>query len=171
MGAFTREAVHRTKDGRGIPVEVSINYISHDGQEYNFVFARDISRRKEMEESLRRTQLTVDSTNDQVFWLNPEGRFAFVTDSTCRQLGYTREELLHMSIYDVDPTLSRDWSGGWETVKQRGSVVHEGVHRTSDGRDIPVEVNVNYMCHDGQEYAWCSHGTSANESGPRNFSS
>ena len=151
-GSYTHEAVHRTKDGRDIPVEVSTNHAFHNGEEHVFIFARDISRRKATEEGLRRTQVSVDRANDLVYWLNPEGRFVFVTDSTCRQLGYSREELLRKSIYDVDPTLSKDWQAGWESMKERGSLVHGAVHRTKDGRDIPVELSINYIRHDGQEY-------------------
>jgi two-component system cell cycle sensor histidine kinase/response regulator CckA len=151
-GSWTHEGVHTTKGGDRIPVEVNANYIVHDGREYSFVYARDISERKLAEESLRRTQLSVDHATDQVFWTAPDGRFTFVGDSTCRQLGYSREELLHMSIFDVDHTLSRDWRSGWEVVRQRGSFTYEGVHRTKGGVDIPVEVNANYICHGGQEY-------------------
>jgi PAS domain S-box-containing protein len=146
------EGVHRTKDGRDIPVESSATYLIHNGQEYNFVYARDISKRRQMEEKLRQTQLSVDRANDLVFWVNSEGRFVFVSDCTCRQLGYTREELLDMTIYDIDPTLSKDWRRNWDRVRQRGSVTHEAVHRTKDGRDIPVEISSNYIEHDGEEY-------------------
>ena len=47
QGSVTHETMHRTKDGMDIPVEVSANYVEHDGKEYNFVFARDISDAQE----------------------------------------------------------------------------------------------------------------------------
>jgi two-component system cell cycle sensor histidine kinase/response regulator CckA len=152
-GTLSHESVHRTKDGRDVPVEICDNYIQHNGQEYNFVFARDIAKRKEMEESLRSVQFPACSAGDQVFWINPEGRFVFVSDSACRQLGYTRNELLSMTVFDIDPTLSKDWRASWEKVKQRGSFAHEAVHRTKDGKDVPVEVSANYIQHGGQEYS------------------
>jgi PAS domain S-box-containing protein len=45
-GARTFETFHRTKDGRIIPIEVSVNFIEHNGKEYSFTFTRDISERK-----------------------------------------------------------------------------------------------------------------------------
>lgn len=151
-GMRTFETTHLTKDGRIVPVEVTTNYLEHDGKGYNSVFANDISERKRMEESLLLTQLSVNRAGDQIFWLTPEGRLAFANDSLCRQLGYTREEMLTMSIYDVDPTAPRPWNKGWEFIKERGTHVHEAVHRTKDGRDLPVEVSANYVEHGGQEY-------------------
>jgi two-component system, cell cycle sensor histidine kinase and response regulator CckA len=152
QGKWTEETVHRTKGGELMPVELSVTYIAHEGREYNFVYARDITQRKLAEESLSRTQLSVNHATDQVFWTSPDGRFVFVGDSTCRQLGYSRDELLGMSIFEVDRTLSRDWRSSWEMVRQRGSFTYEGVHRTKEGVDMPVEVNANYIRHNGQEY-------------------
>ena len=152
-GKWTEESVHLTKTGELMPVELSVTYIEHEGREYNFVYARDITERKLAEESLRRTQLSVNHATDQVFWTTPDGRFVFVGDSTCRQLGYSREELLDMSIFEVDRTLSRDWRSSWEMVRQRGSFTYEGVHRAKDGTDVAVEVNANYIRHNGQEYS------------------
>ncbi len=153
LGKWTQEGVYVTKTDTHFPVEVSVTYIMHDSREYNFVYARDITERKLAEESLLRTRLSVDHATDQVFWTTPEGRFAFVSDSTCRQLQYSREELLGMTIFDVDRTLSRDWRSSWEMVRQRGSFTYEGVHRTKNGVDTPVEVNANYICHNGQDYS------------------
>jgi two-component system sensor histidine kinase/response regulator len=116
------------------------------------VFARDITERRAMEESLRLTQLSVNQAGDQIFWIDPEGRFVFANDSTCRQLGYTRDELLGLSIYDVDPTAPRPWTRGWEFIKEHGTHVHEAVHRTKEGRDISVEVSANYVEYGGKEY-------------------
>ena len=102
-GAITFETVHYTKAGDGIPVEVTASYVEYEGQEYSFVFARDITARKQLEASLRLTQMSVNRARDQILWLNPEGRFIFVNDSTCQQLGYAREELLRMTIHDSTP--------------------------------------------------------------------
>ncbi|MBN1630413.1 MAG: response regulator, partial [Thermoleophilia bacterium] len=57
-----------------------------------------------------------------------------------------------MTIYDIDPTAERPYSRAWEYVKLRGAHVHEAVHRTKDGRDVPVEVSANYIEHAGKEY-------------------
>jgi PAS domain S-box-containing protein len=148
----TFEGVHRTKDGRLVPVEVNSSHVEYEGEEYHFVYAVDISSRKQMESQLRLTQFSVNRATDQMFWITPEGRFMFVNDAICRQLGYTREELLGMTIYDVDPTLPKGWMGGWEELKRQGSVSYETVYRTKNGMDIPVEVSDNYVEHDGQEF-------------------
>lgn len=54
-GSLTFETVQRTKHGRLITVEVTANYITANGQEFNCAFTRDITERKIAEESLKRS--------------------------------------------------------------------------------------------------------------------
>jgi PAS domain S-box-containing protein len=44
---------HRTKDGKIIPVELTLHYLEFNGEEYNFALSRDISERKQAEELLQ----------------------------------------------------------------------------------------------------------------------
>jgi two-component system sensor histidine kinase/response regulator len=148
----TFESFQHAKDGRKFPVEVSVNYVEYEGHEYHFVFARDISKRRELESQLRLTQFSVNRASDLMFWTTPGGRFVFVNDALCQQLGYTREELLGMTVYDIDPTLPEGWMGDWEELKRQGSVTHETLYRARNGQDVSVEVSANYVEHDGQEF-------------------
>ena len=55
-GPMVAEAVHLAKNGRLIPVEVSINYLSYEGMEYHCAFVRDITERKCVENELRQRE-------------------------------------------------------------------------------------------------------------------
>ena len=113
---------------------------------------RDVTERKQMEESLLRTQFIIDHSQDLIHWLSPEGRFLYVNDASCRRLGYSREELLGMTVNDIDPDAPRPWSSYFPEIKKRGSFAFESSHRTKDGETFPVEVTVNYVSYGGQEY-------------------
>ncbi|MFM8442667.1 MAG: PAS domain S-box protein, partial [Methylococcus sp.] len=52
QGHVLLETTHRTRDGRLIPVEVSANYMTFEGAEYNCAVVRDITDRKRAEEAL-----------------------------------------------------------------------------------------------------------------------
>ena len=45
-GTIVRETTHRAKNGRLIPIEVSVNYLFYEGKEYHCAFVRDITERK-----------------------------------------------------------------------------------------------------------------------------
>jgi diguanylate cyclase (GGDEF)-like protein/PAS domain S-box-containing protein len=152
-GSLSFETVHVTKQGEVFPVEITANYLDYKGAEYNFAFTRDISERKRLEDSLRLTQLSVDKAADLIHWLDRDGRILYVSDSNCKRHGYTREELLRMTIFDLDPVLTRTtWQNHWELLRQSGSVGFESVHRTKSGEVFPVDVVGNYVLQDGVEY-------------------
>jgi two-component system sensor histidine kinase/response regulator len=151
--SFTFESVHKTKDGELFPIEVTVNYVESDGREYNFVFGRDITERKEAENALRLTQFSVDRAADSVFWTDSEGRITFVSESMCHSHGYTRDELLAMTLFDLDPSLTPErWSEKWKGLKERCTVKFETLHRTKQGKTFPVEVSGNYVVYGTKEF-------------------
>ncbi|HUU82044.1 MAG TPA: PAS domain S-box protein, partial [Phycisphaerae bacterium] len=113
----------------------------------------DITDRKRAEEALRLTQFSVDRTADSVFWMGPDARFAYVNDAACRMLGYSRQELLHMTVHDVDPGFPPEiWPAHWSEIRDRGSFTVESRNRAKDGRVFPVEITVNFLEFEGKEY-------------------
>ncbi|UCE83964.1 MAG: PAS domain S-box protein [Deltaproteobacteria bacterium] len=113
----------------------------------------EIAERKRVEEALRLTQFSVDHAGDAVFWMGPDARFIYVNDAACRSLGYTREELLSMSVHDIDLNFPKEiWPKHWEEIIRRRTFIIESQHRAKDGRVFPVEITVNYLDFEGKEY-------------------
>jgi rsbT co-antagonist protein RsbR len=114
---------------------------------------RDITERKQTEEALRMAQLSLDYSIDGVQWLDRNAQHIYVNEAMCRQLGYTREELLALSIADIDPAFPVGaWDSIWNEVKTQGFVKLETHHRRKDGTLIPVEVTSNYLAFNDKEF-------------------
>ncbi len=146
------EGPFRCKDGSFIECCMRLRK-APDAQTEIEGFIEDISERKRAERLLRFTQYVVDNTADQAFWLTEDARVFYVNAAACRALGYTRDELIGMSIHDFDPCFSaEEFPQGWEKLRAGGSRTLETCHRTKDGRVYPVEVRVNYVKFDGKEY-------------------
>jgi PAS domain S-box-containing protein len=153
QGTLTFETIHRTKDGREFPVEVTASYVEYGGTELDMAFSRDITDRKQADKLLRLTQFSVDHAADSLFWTNADGRLIYVSDSTCRLHGYSREEMLGTTLFDLDPALSAEqWAANWTRMKEQGSFTFGTVTHAKNGALIPVEVTVNYLQFDGEEY-------------------
>ncbi len=113
----------------------------------------DITKRKQAEERLQLMQFSVDRAADAAFYICPDGKFFYVNEAACKSLGYSREELLTMSIHDIDPGFAaQGWRLHWQEVQQRGSFTIETQHQTKQGRVFPVEVTLNYLKFNDQEY-------------------
>jgi PAS domain S-box-containing protein len=104
----------------------------------------DISERKRAEESLRLFRMLIDQSYDSIEVVDPETlRFVDINDRACVNLGYTREELLAMRVYDVDPNLDESLHRRVIDVLQAsGSTIFESLHRRKDGSTFPVEVSI-----------------------------
>jgi PAS domain S-box-containing protein len=121
--------------------------ISNTGQYLGRVwFFRDISERKQMEKGLRLAQFTVDWAQDAIFRIGQNARIQYVNNSACKHLGYSKDELLKLTVLDINPSFSMEsWSGHWKDVTKSGWRQFETVHKRKDGSLIPVEVVANFI--------------------------
>ncbi|MGA2525543.1 MAG: diguanylate cyclase [Smithellaceae bacterium] len=93
------EEVLWRKDGSSFPVEYSSMPISRDGKVMGAVVTfRDITKRKQAEEALHRSEekyrTIIENIEDGYFEIDLTGTFTFVNDAQCRIVGTPREQLL-----------------------------------------------------------------------------
>ncbi|MGB3682952.1 MAG: PAS domain S-box protein, partial [Rubrobacteraceae bacterium] len=159
------EGVHRRKDGSTLPVEVRVGLLERGGRRLMFALARDITRRKEGEEALReseeRFRQLFENSADAYFLHDRRGEILDCNGEACRALGYTREELLSLSVSDITARMlsseEREARRGetlWDRVMrgEPGRVV--GFDRNElcrkDGSSFPVEVGVGSIQYGGE---------------------
>ncbi len=85
----------------------------------------------------------LDQSHDAVAVLDPETlRFLDVNERVCVELGYSRKELLSMTVFDIDKDIDEGWRARVrQQLRESGFAIMERVHRRKDGTTFPVEVN------------------------------
>ncbi|MBN1994769.1 MAG: PAS domain S-box protein [Anaerolineae bacterium] len=112
-----------------------------------------VSQLEQIQDASFKAQFSIDHAPEGVSWVQADGSFAYVNDTMCNIMGYSREELLAMSVFDIDPLMTKEmWPGIWQRVRENKIPLHKTQHRTKDGRIIPVEIVANYLKYEGQEY-------------------
>ncbi len=111
--------------------------------------------RKSAEAALLRTEnrfrRLVEQAADAMFVHDLEGRFVDVNRRACESLGYTREELLRMSVPDIEAHYTPgSLEKLWEAVSSGPPRTFEGLHRCKDGTTFPVEVHLGMFEADGR---------------------
>ena len=102
------------------------------------------ARSQQTEAALRRFRTALDASADMVLLVDMrQRRFIDFNDSACRQLGYSREELLARGSNDVrvdQPShiLERQWQALLRSVERSDTTT--AVYRRKDGSTFPVEV-------------------------------
>ncbi len=112
-----------------------------------------------LEESERRYKALLNNQNDVILLhralTDDYAPFTEVNDAAIRRYGYSREELLTMSIRDLaDPEITHQHrqSAFLTTIVEKGLEVFESVHIAKDGTRIPVEVSATLVDINGATY-------------------
>jgi PAS domain S-box-containing protein len=100
----------------------------------------------------RRFGRYADHVADGLFLTDHDQRFVEVNAEGCRMLGYTRDELLELTLPDVAPGFGPDAVRGlWDSTFVGQPVTIDSESRRKDGSLFPVEVRVARLEEDGQE--------------------
>jgi len=149
------EMRRRTRDGRTIWCEVMASRIVYQGEPALMGNLIDITDRKQMEQKLDLMRHLVDQSNDSIFAIDMQtGRLLDVNDGACRNLVYTREELLQMHVQRLEGRLPDDnlWHEHAAAVRQAGSAVFDGLHCRKYGSSFPVNVSIKHVVHEERDY-------------------
>jgi PAS domain S-box-containing protein len=120
---------------------------------FGITVVRARMERDQAEESLALTSFALNNVREAAFLIDEHARFHYVNEECCRVLGYSRQELLGMSVPDVDPDATTEgWEKHWPILEAKRSITFEGRHRTKDGRIIPVEISANFLEYGGDCY-------------------
>ena len=105
------------------------------------------------EQIAKQFQHTIEMSQEAVFWLGRNGQFSYVNEKACRSLGYTREELLSLFLWDVDPDFPKErWNNHWESLTKIHNTTLETRHRRKDGHIIQVEVFASQISFEGKAF-------------------
>ena len=169
------EASFRAKDGS--PRDIEIKFREHfDGEALTGTSGtlNDITERKETEralqESERRFRQLFEQSVDAMYVHDQEGNFVDCNSQACALLGYSREELLSLSVADIsrnvlteeERALKEEEEGGtlWQCVADgepgEFSQGHEEENVRKDGTIVPVEVRVGSVDYGGQRMVLAS---------------
>jgi PAS domain S-box-containing protein len=136
--------------------------VSSRGDGHFMLIFDNVTERKLMEETLQASELKYrllfDNVNDAIFLtaiVDDEtfGQIKEVNDTACRRLGYSREELVGMTLRKIDPNLSiEEWNILKAQIKKQGEYLCERIHRAKNGDLIPVEIYIKQIELDGKGY-------------------
>jgi PAS domain S-box-containing protein len=117
----------------------------------------DISELKQTEMALResegRYRAAVETAADGFWMLDGDGRILLTNNAYARLSGYSREQLLTMSVPDVEANEdSAAVRRHMDHVRKFGSDTFETHHRDRNGNVWPVEVHASYWESDGEYY-------------------
>ena len=163
-------------DETGEPFEVEYRVIAHDGRTvwlrdqarlvrdqdegrplYWLGVQYDITEQKRIEEVLRQSEqlhrAVVEQAAEGIFLVDVDTKRILEANTAYQNLlGYTPEEIMRLTLYDVVPYSREDMDCYVERVlEQRSYVSGERRHQRRDGSLVDVEVSANVVSYSGSE--------------------
>lgn len=162
-GVWRGEMTNRRKDGSLYPAQLTITPVKDaQGEIAHFVtIGWDLTEQRRLEAAALRQEVAEQSqvilrTAMDGFWVvDTQGRFLEANEAYCDLVGYTRAELLTMTIPDVEAIESPEEAAAHiAAVMRTGSERFTTRHRRKDGVVLDVEVSANYLPRDGRFFVF-----------------
>lgn len=116
---------------------------SYTSSEQNISMRIDnIAQQNSLNQSEYRYETLLQTATDAFFLHNLDGKFINVNNQACSILGYSRDELLSMSMVDID---TENPKTVWANLRKGGNIHIERIYRRKDSSTFPVEVGIGFI--------------------------
>ncbi len=114
---------------------------------YTVYLLEDITEKKKLWAALNNERNTfhtiIEKSADPIFLHDKKGKITLVNQAAYHSLGYTKQELLQKSVFDIEKGISQaKLNKIWRSAKTEKSIKVSGIHLKKDGSELPVEVNI-----------------------------
>jgi len=143
-------------DGSEVPVDISLSPLTTEHGDHILVVIRDITERKRAEDTLRKSEreyrALFENANDCIMIFELENETILdVNPKACQTYGFTRDELIGMSLKKLTRNVARG-EAGLQILLQTGSCRnYETVHIRKDGTEMNILANSALIERDGRK--------------------
>lgn len=151
--------------------EYETSHISKEGETVHLVFnaivlkdkngsvtgaqgtAYDITERKRWEEELRKFKFISDSSNDPHYLVDRDANLLYANKVACEKLGFTENELLKMTVPDVDIVFDiKKYQDLFDRVQKEKAPHFETINKRKDGSTFTSELSAMGIRLHGKPY-------------------
>ena len=144
LNSYSLEKRYVRKDGseRWVLVTRSAQRDDNGNFLYSINIVQDISKRKAAEEKLSRYELLANNARDIILFMRlDDGRILEANAAAEKAYGYSREEFLGLTIYDIRADSSLRFTSEQMSAAYEKGILFETRHWRKDGSVFPVEVS------------------------------
>jgi len=148
LGNILRKSLHsisnrqyRTKNGGYIEVDIHSCWSISGQNNVVIVSVQDVTARNKAQEIAAKYKVLLENARDIILFVNFDGRIIEANKAAEDAYGYSREELLTLSIYDLHNENDRLVIDQYMKEAKLGGMTFEITNIRKDGSAFPVEVS------------------------------
>lgn len=112
-----------------------------------------IKAETELKLSEEKYRQLIETASDAIYLMSDDGKIIDTNRCACDMLGRTKEELLKLTIHDVDPSFPlQDFLDFWQSTPYNEQRIFETRHQKKDGTLIPIEISGTKYKIDNKDY-------------------
>ncbi|MFT5720649.1 MAG: PAS domain S-box-containing protein [Motiliproteus sp.] len=134
--------------GLAVAVLVGLSVILMIGryEQLRLLLADEAAVIRQREDRSSQAQFVLDHMAMGVYLIDKQGRFVYVNQAACVALGYSVEEMLGMSLGDIDPgVVEEQLPVYWGRLKQETVLQFQTTHLSKHRHPLKVDVVTNYV--------------------------
>jgi len=147
---------HKLKNGTLRDIAIFSGKVLLQGEERLFSIIHDLTPQKEMEKDLYMVSYSMEHAAIGILRIDEEGgHILYANRHIAIQLGYTQNELIGLTIFDIDSNLSSDkWKAHRAQARTNNSLTLESHLTHKDGSQVPSEITVSYFNYKNESYSF-----------------
>ncbi|RMF98163.1 MAG: PAS domain S-box protein [Candidatus Schekmanbacteria bacterium] len=159
-GNLTFESVHKRKDGKIFPVEISVSFLKYDEKEFIIAFARNIEFRKKSLEALKESESkfrsVTQTASDGIVSIDSCGKIVSWNSGAEKIFGYKENEIVGKSLERIIPKrLYKKFKEGFDYIIESKdfSFLEKPIELTGlrkNGKEFPLELSLGSWYANGQ---------------------
>jgi PAS domain S-box-containing protein len=140
----------RKKDNTVIDVEIRTDIFEYGSHQLGYSSFINITEKVKLEERLKLVDFTFRNVNTAIHFVKKDGTYYDCNNATEDLLGYKRQELMALEIFDVNPSIKKQyWTNIWDELKEQVVNVFYTKLKKKDGSLIDTEIKTRFIEYDG----------------------
>jgi len=132
---------YKRKDGSLIDVDINTCWSESGQSSVVIVSVQDVTQRNKAQEIAAKYKVLLENARDIMLFVNPDGKIIEANKAAETAYGYSHDELLSMTVYDLHGRNDRLMVEHYMQKACTGGITYESVHFRKDGFSFPVEIS------------------------------
>lgn len=153
--SLQKEVAHKTQTLNDINMNLE-QRVEEKTKELSKNYEKLSKLSSKVEEERHKYKKILELASDNIFILRLDGSLYECSKKTISTLGYTKEEIFKLNVFDWNPALTKEKYEQYMQELKYGMLCMDTIHKCKDGSTYAVQINANLLKIGEEQYIYAS---------------